>query len=221
VADAVFLVDNQRYVSKDFSVIGSLAKINALIVSPFYNILCAGEEKKSKYVGGKTLDAGDIMATIAGWTVIGYGKSEMPLIRFPWDETRHFIKKSKETHKGIQAMDEAIGDLSLRCSPADAGRALYLITSQAKEMNMDLVKELGDYMRDLAPHAIIRSGDYPREKGVLNVTVILSELRNVEKVRGYFERSTSYIPEIKKRKEEVESSLKSIDEAGKDIPSLL
>ena len=47
VADAIFLIDNQRYVRKDFSIRNNLAKINALIVEPFYNLLCAGEEKKS------------------------------------------------------------------------------------------------------------------------------------------------------------------------------
>ena len=35
VADAVILVDNQRYIKKDFSLRNNLAKINALIVEPF------------------------------------------------------------------------------------------------------------------------------------------------------------------------------------------
>ena len=74
VADAVFLVDNQRYVRKDSSIRTNLTKINAMIAEPFYNILCAGEEKKSKYIGAKLLDAGDIIQTVVGWTVIGYGK---------------------------------------------------------------------------------------------------------------------------------------------------
>lgn len=221
VADAVFLVDNQRFVTKDSSIMGSLSKINNMIASPFYNVLCAGEEHNSKFVGGKTLDAGDIMATISGWTVIGYGQSEMALMRNPFSKSNNFIAKSKETHKGVQAMDAAIGDLSLSCNPADSGRAIYLVTSQAKEMNMDLIKELGDYMRDLCPQAIIRSGDYPREKGVLDVTVILSELKDVAKVRKYFERSSIYIPEFKKRRDDIEAGVRNIEDAGRDVPSLL
>jgi len=221
VADAVFLVDNQRYVAKDFSLMNNLAKINSMIVSPFYNLLCAGEEKKQRYIGAKTLDAGDIMATIAGWSVIGYGQADVSRIRLPFEQTRNFIKKSRETHKGIQAMDSAIADLSLGCNPADAGRALYLLTAPVKEMNMDLVKELGDYVRDICPEATIRSGDYPREKGNLDVTLVLSELKNVDKVKKYFERSTRYIPEVKKRREETAVSLKDLEDAAKDIPSLL
>ncbi len=221
VTDAIFLVDNQRYVRKDFSLRNNLAKINALIVEPFYNLLCAGEEKKAKHIGAKMLDAGDIIQTLVGWTVIGYGKSQLPLFRFPFGISRNFRKKSTETHKGIQAMDEAISELSLKCSPMDSGRALYLITAPAREVNMDLVKELGDYLKDIASEAIIRNGDYPRERGSLDITVILSELNDVEKVRKYYTKSASFIHETKKRREEVASKLKGIEEASRDIPSLL
>jgi cell division GTPase FtsZ len=221
VADAVFLVDNQRYVRKDSSILNNLAKINALIDEPFYNVICAGEEKKAKHIGAKILDAGDIIQTLVGWTVIGYGKSEVPLIRFPRERTSDFRKKGTETQKGIQAMDEAISELSLDCNPKDTKRALYLISAPAKEMNMDLIKELGDYMRDITPEAMIRSGDYPRERGQLDVTVIMSELSDVAKVRDYYVKSTSLIPEFKKRQEETETKLKAVDDASKDIPSLL
>jgi len=221
VADAVILVDNQRYVRKDFSLRNNLAKINALIVEPFYNLLCAGEEKKSKYVGVKVLDAGDIMQTLEGWTVIGYGKAQLPSFRFPFEVTRNFRKKSTEIHRGLQAMDEAISELSLKCSPKDASRALYLLSAPAKEMNIELIKDLGDYLVGMAPEAIIRNGDYPREKGILDVTVILSELSDVEKVRNYYAESTSLIPEVKKRQRRVEGKLSKIDEAAKDVPSLL
>jgi len=221
VADAVILVDNQRYVRKDFSLRNNLAKINDLIAEPFYNLLCAGEEKKSKYIGVRMLDAGDIIQTLAGWTVIGYGKSQLPLIRIPFADTRNFRKKSVEIHRGLQAMDEAVSELSLKCSPMDASRALYLLSAPAKEMNMELIKDLGDYLRDIASEAIIRNGDYPRARGMLDVTVILSELSDVEKVRNYYTQSTSFIPEVKKRQRRIESKLSKIDEAAKDIPSLL
>mgnify|MGYP001184967514 CR=1 FL=1 len=221
VADAVILIDNQRYVRKDVSLKNNINKINSLIVEPFYDLLCAGEEKKAKHIGAKTLDAGDIIQTLSGWTVIGYGTSPLKLITLPFEQTKDFHKKSNETYKGVQAMDEAISELSLKCNPKDAGRALYLISAPAKEMNMDTIKELGEWMREMAPNAIIRNGDYPRERGQLVVTVVLSELSEVEKVRRYYSESTDLIPIIKKRQSEIKSKLKSIDEVGKDIPSLL
>ncbi|MBN1160435.1 MAG: cell division protein FtsZ [Dehalococcoidales bacterium] len=220
VADAVFLVDNQRYVRKDSSLQTNLTKINSMIADPFYNLLCAGEEKKSRYIGAKLLDAGDIIQTVVGWTVIGYGKTTAPLFKLP-ELRSDFRKKGAEIQKGIQAMDEAISELSLKCNPADSRKALYLVSGPAKEMNMDMIKEIGDYMRDIAPEAIIRNGDYPRERGVVDVTILLSELSDVEKVRDYYLRSTDLIPEMQKRQEETEDKLRALEDVSKDIPSLL
>ncbi len=221
VSDAVFLVDNQRYVRKDFSLRSNITKINELIVEPFYNLLCAGEEKKAKHIGAKMLDAGDIMQTLSGWTAIGYGKSPLPLIRLPFERTRNFRKKSTETHKGIQAMDEAISEISVQCNPKDSGAALYLISAPAKEMNMDLIKELGDYLRGVAPEAIIRNGDYPRERGMIDVIVILSQLKDMEKVRAYYTRSAGIVEEIKRKQAETAHRLSITEEAAKDVPTLL
>jgi cell division GTPase FtsZ len=221
VADAVFLIDNQRYVRKDFSLRNNLSAINSLIVDQFYSLLCAGEEKKVRHIGAKMLDAGDIIQSLAGWTVIGYGKSPLPLFRWFSPLSRNFIKKSTETHRGIQAMDEALSELSLKCNPADSGRALYLVSGPAKEMNMDLVKELADYLRGIGPQAVIRNGDYPREKGELDVTLVLSELRIVERVKWYYERATGVIHDLKGRRGEFEGKLKEIDDVAKDIPTLL
>ncbi len=129
VSDATFLVDNQRYLRKDAAIKNNLDKINAQVVEPFYNLLCAGEEKKPKYIGSKILDAGDIIQTLVGWTVIGYGRARMPLFKFFSDGRHHFRNKATDTEKGIQAMDEAISELSLKCNPKEARRALYLLSA--------------------------------------------------------------------------------------------
>jgi cell division GTPase FtsZ len=221
VADAVFLVDNQRYVMKDAPIKNNLAKINALIAEPFYNLLCAGEEKKHKYIGAKILDAGDIIQTVVGWTVIGYGKSNISFGRQLLTRTHDFRNKASEAQKGTQAMDEAISGLSLKCNPMDSKRALYLVSAPAKEMNVELIKELGTYLKTLAPEAVIRSGDYPRFGGTLDITVILSELSDVEKVRHYFTRTIGLIAALKKRQEGAESKYRGMEITLKDIPSLL
>ena len=217
--DAVFLVDNQRYVRKDFSLKNNMTKINALIAEPFYNLLCAGEEKKSKHIGAKIVDAGDIIQSLAGWTVIGHGSTQLPT----WSpfSSSNFAKKSTETHRGIQAMDEALSELSLKCNPADSGRAIYLVSAPAREMNMDLVKGLGDYLRTISPEAVIRNGDYPIGGGLIDITLLLSEFNAVDKVKGYYTKASGAIHQLKGRREEFEGKLKEIEEASKDLPSLL
>jgi cell division GTPase FtsZ len=194
VADAVIIVDNQRYVKRDSSIKTNVASINALIAEPFFNLLCTGEEKKAKYIGARLLDAGDIMQTIAGWTVIGHGKSRISLLKSLFERTRDFRKKGSETEKGNQAMDEAI-----------SGRS---------------VKELGVYLKHMAPESIIRSGDYPRGRGSLSVSVILSELSSIAKVKDYFTQTVSLISTIEKRQEETKRGA-TVDNTSKDIPSLL
>jgi len=221
VADAVFLVDNQRYISKSSSMKENLAKINASVVEPFYNLLCAGEEKKPEYIGSKIIDAGDIIQTLAGWTIIGHGRVRLPWFRFSFGRRGDFRDKVAETHKGFQAMQEAIAELSLKCSPANARRGLYLISAPPKEMNMDMVTSLGTYLKDMATEAILRSGDYPREKGLFDVTVILSELTNVSKIMNYFTVTSKYIYAAKQRREGPVFEPKSIEDMFKDIPSLL
>jgi cell division GTPase FtsZ len=216
-ADAVILVDNERYVSKTTSIKSNLAKINALIVEPFYNVLCAGEEKKPRYIGSRILDGGDIIQTLAGWTVVGHSQSRKPRIKNPFD----FREKMTESQRGVQVMNNALAELSLNCDPRDAGRGLYLISASPKEMEMNLVSDLGAHLKRLAPEAIIRTGDYPRGDSTLTVTVILSELSGVSKLVSYFTHTIELLSIIKKRREGIELEHRDLREAFRDIPTLL
>jgi hypothetical protein len=56
---------------------------------------------------------------------------------------------------------------------------------------------------------------------MLEISVILSELSDVEKIREYYTRSTALIPRMKKRQEDTDIRLKAIEDTSKDIPSLL
>ena len=219
VADAILLVDNQRYVKKDSSIQRNMARINSSVVEPFYNLLCAGEEKRARFIGSKVLDAGDIIQTLAGWTVIGYGQARRPWFSFLFERKRDFADKAAETQKGVQAMVSAIDDLSLKCNPTDAKRALYLLSAPPEDLNMTLVNEIGNSLRRIATDAVIRSGDYPRGKRSLDVTLLLSELSGVSKVMGYFTTTIQRLSSYQRRRLEFEPG--GLEDAFKDIPSLL
>lgn len=189
VADAVLLVDNELYKADDI-VKGDFLRINQAIVEPFYNLLCAGAEKHKKHIGAKLLDAGDIIQTLDGWTVMGSGRINLP-IGLASILLGGFGKASSEMSKGIRAMDEAIGEVSQVCRPEDAASALYLVSAPAQEIDLDLIKALSDYLKKAAPNAIIRSGDYPVGRGIMEITVILSRLSDVAKVRDFYKRSVA------------------------------
>ena len=221
VADAIFLIDNQRYINRSTTIKANLTRINHLAVVPFYDLLCAGEETDSRYIGSRLLDAGDIIETLAGWTAIGYGEVKAPKISLPGEAKLHFRDKMSRTQKASRAMDDAVGQLSLRCNPGDARRALYLLTAPAKEMNLDMINQLSATLKNIAPEAIIRIGDYPRAKGSLAVTVVLSDLVDSRKVVEYFSRTIDHIYLAKRRRGKTEYDLEGISEGFKDIPSLL
>jgi cell division GTPase FtsZ len=192
-----------------------------MVVKPFFNLLCAGEETDARYIGSKVLDAGDIIQTLAGWTVIGYGAERISKIKLPFEKSHDFREKSAETQKGVRAITEALDEISLKCNPTDAKKALYLLTAPHEAMNMDLVKELSGSMKSMATEAIIRSGDYPRGRGALEITIILSELINSRKVTDYFTKAINQIASAKRRQGGIEWGHRGLEEAFKDIPSLL
>ncbi|AQU06609.1 cell division protein FtsZ [Dehalococcoides mccartyi] len=211
VADAVILADNQRYVRDSSSISDNFSKINYRFVEPFYNILSAGEETTPRYIGSKVLDAGDIIQTLSGWTVIGHSKIANSFLPFKLG----FRGKHAETQKGAQAMEDAISELSLKCRPEDARRALYLLSAHPNKMSIDIIKELSSTLRDNAKHAIIRSGDYPRGDN-MGVTVIMSEISSPKKVMDYFDRTIRFISLDKRLSQGF-----NMEDAFGSIPSLL
>jgi cell division GTPase FtsZ len=122
---------------------------------------------------------------------------------------------------GTQAMNEALGETSLKCEPTDARKALYIINAPPDVMSMDLIKDLSAALREMAPQAIIRSGDYPRGKGSVDVTIILSELVNSRKVMSYFSKTINYMSQIRSERGFVEEQERGLASAFQDIPSLL
>jgi len=221
VVDAVFLADNQRYVRKDASLINNTDRINRMIAEPFYDLMCAGEVTKGKYVGARTVDGGDIIATLEGWTAIGLGRTELPMFRFPWElKKKNFREKALESFRGAQALDATFSDLSLSCNPKDAGKAIYVISGPGRELNFDMVKSISDYIKELAPNALIRGGDFPGKSHFIDVTLILSQLSAVPKIREFYEQATVYAQEHKGQLEETTKRIKSLADLSKDLPTL-
>jgi hypothetical protein len=192
-----------------------------MVVEPFYNILCAGEEKKPEFIGSRTLDAGDIIQSLSGWTVIGSSVVNEPSFRFPFGGDRsNFREKAAESQTAIQAMNSSLTDLSMKCEPRDANRGLYLLCAPPERMSVELVSDLSTALKRFAINAIIRSGDYPRAKKSLEVAVILSELTSVKRVTDFFNKAIIYIAARRKQRGRDYES-RQLETSFGDIPSLL
>ncbi|MCX8126412.1 MAG: cell division protein FtsZ, partial [Dehalococcoidia bacterium] len=225
-ADAVFLVDNQKYSTEGPSQRETLDRINATTVAPFYNLLCAGEEKSPANIGGKTLDAGDIIQSLTGWTVIGRGTDRKeprpPIIPALGSEDKHPVDSQLAVvEKGISLVSEALDELSLECNPQDATRALYLLAAPPETMRISLLKEIGSSLKRAAPQAIIRGGDYPRRGRPMELSLILSGLGDVTRVTALFNKAIGYIKGETLGHKRKTSSEKPDEEAFGRIPLLL
>lgn len=190
VADAVILVDSGGFGAMgDIIPVENIASVNKEIVYPFYDLLCAGEMDGTKRTGANVLDAGDIAQTMRGWTSIGVGRAKFEESRFSLFKARDFKDKGSETLKSMEAMNSALVRLSIDCKLENAGRALYLLSVPAVQANLDMVKTLGSRLKELAPNAEIRGGSFYESGNSVQVTLVVSELIYVDRVKGYYERA--------------------------------
>jgi cell division GTPase FtsZ len=163
-----------------------------------------------------------MIASIEGWTAIGMGRTVLPSFRFPWEvNKKKFRDKAVESFRGTQAMDATLSDLSIACDPKDAGKALYIIAGPGRELNMDMVKNVSEYVKELSPNAIIRGGDFPGEKHFIDVALIFSQLSFVPKIKDFYEQATAYAEEYKEQITESKVKIDELSIIGKDLPSLL
>jgi len=190
IADAVILVDNGGLRGGgNIALNENMGSVNKEIVFPFYNLLCAGEMGGSGYAAAKVVDAGDIVQTLAGWTAIGVGEVRLPGSVFPWRKMGDFRKKGMETSAALEAMNAALARLSIDCRLEDAGKALYLLSAPPKQASIDMTKDLGNRLRELAYNAEIRGGNFYGAANLAQVTVVVSELIYMDRIKNYYDRA--------------------------------
>jgi cell division GTPase FtsZ len=191
LADAVILADNGGLgVTGNMIPPQKTASLNKELVLPFYDLLCSGEMLGSKSGAvGKELDVGDIRQSLFGWTAIGMGKTKLTSSIIPWKKPAGFEEKSSETLGVMEAMNLALMRLSVDCKLEDAGKALYLLSVPAGKANVDMMKVLGNRLRELAPNAETRNGSFYESRGFVKVTMIVSELIYVDRIKSYYDRA--------------------------------
>ena len=223
MAEAVFLVDNEKLIGKDSSLRDHPERTNAAVVQPFYNLLCAGEERNPRFIGAKTLDAGDIVQSLSGWTAIGYaqGKAHKVVPELSIDDTHPSGDEVGTVQRAGRLVHDALNDLSLECKACDARSALYLLTAPHEAVNINHIQELGGTLKRVAEHAIIRGADYPREKRSMELSLILSEIVEVPRVTGFFDKALQRSPRARARRGPRDEHAKPDEEAFSDIPLLV
>jgi len=85
---------------------------------------------------------------------------------------------------------------------------------------MDMVKSISDYIKEIAPTALIRGGDFPGEKHFIDVTLILSQLSFVPRVKDFYEEAVQYGQEHKGEITEAKNKIDALADLAKELPSL-
>lgn len=193
IADAVFLVDNEKFrLQESLSSNSDKSTINKTVVMPFYDLLCSSEPVDPRYRGARTLGIGDMLQTISGYTAIGIGKTDFAASKTHWKTgTQNFQEKGSETQKAQEALNFALGRLSIDFKFPDAHKALYLLSIPAGGANVDMVKVLGNHLMELTNNAEIRGGDFYGVKDCAQVTLIISGLNYIESVKKFFDRAVN------------------------------
>lgn len=217
-ADAVFLLDNERFGRADVSLSTNLREINQEMVKSFYDLFCAGEEKKRKYVGSKVVDAGDIKQSLEAISTIGRGEVSLgTFLRLRKDNYREAMKESIGT---AGAFGKAVDNLCLRVNMEDARRVLALISAPKAVITLTALEEISTLLQEKAPRAVVRIGDYPRRGKEVAVTLILSKLTQVPKMENIFLRAQDIFKKQDTFESQAKQKIKHIYEMSDTLPGL-
>lgn len=202
VADAIFLFDNEKL--KTMVTASSQDELNGInkgIVAHYYDLLCTSEELDPRYAGARTVGIGDMLQTLSGWTVLGLGRAEFPMSRPFKRGAQTFQEKSDETQKAMEAMGVAFGHLSTDLRLEDSSKALYLLSIPAQTANVDMVKDLGNRLREVTNTADIRGGEFYGAKDCAQVTIVLSEIHYIESVKSIYDQAVDATKTLKGQKQ--------------------
>ncbi len=216
-ADAVFLFDNEGHRQIGNHLSRTFKDINEEIAMNFYDLCCAGEEKKQKFVGNKVVDAGDIKQSLAGYSVIGRGEVHLPVLRLGKGNYRQGIKDNSLV---FTALKQAETNLGLGVSLDHARRILVLITSPKDCLSTTVMEEIFGYLDRKAPKAVIRIGDYPRRDREISVTLIASELVRLSRLEYLVMQAEALIKKRDNLRRETDNEMYLMREFSRNIPTL-
>ena len=237
-ADAVFLVDNQKFVQGNQSMTYNYSEINRKIADSFMDILCVGEETDRRYIG-EVLDANDVIRILKGPTAIGVSSAAIPKktggfmarLRGDKDKSNHFSVDKTRMERAQNALHQALGELSLDCESWDSGRPYYdahnvlgLFSGPPGEATEEIVEMMDNNLAELVPGAGRRKGTYPgRVSDTISFTVIISNIGGgaaMDKVEFFYTEATKLMSEVQTKREGREKRWQEANQAAALLPDL-
>jgi len=192
LADAVFLIDNQKFVRSNDTTSSNYGEINSRIAQSFMDVLCVGEENDQRFVG-EVLDANDVITMLHGPTAIGVGQASIPVKQqsgffskfHQKNEVQdHFSDSKIQMERAKNVLTRTLADLSIDCEYREESNTIYdaqyvlgLFSAPSGETTQEIIEMMDSNLAEQAPGAGRRKGTYPgRTSNTISITVIMSNL---------------------------------------------
>jgi cell division GTPase FtsZ len=218
-ADAVFLLDNERFGRGGTSLGNNLQMINMQMVNNFFDLFCAGEENHRKFIGSKVIDAGDIKQSLGGISTVGRG--EVALSTFHRWKKEDYREATKASSGLIGAYSQALNNLSLRVKMEDARTMMAMVCAPKDVITMSAMAEITNSLQARSPQAVVRTGDYPRRGKEVSVSVILSNVTTSERMANFFIRAENQIKKQRKVDDEAQVKVKKLYDLASELKFLV
>ncbi len=241
-ADAVFLVDNQKFARKQDAMGVNFATINRKIADSFMDILCVGEETDRRFIG-EVLDANDVIRILKGPTVIGVSHAAVPMGRTPRsgglfgklrnnDRTQqHFSVSKAQIERAQTVVTQALAELSLDCEYYEDGKVLYdaqhvlgLFSGPAYEATEEIVEMMDNTFAELVPGAGRRKGTYPgRTSDTISVTAIVANIgegKAMDRIEWFYREAANMMNTSRDRREGRGRRWEDISKLSDVLPNL-
>ena len=237
-ADAVFLVDNKKFVRATESMTTNYREINRRIADSFMDILCVGEETDRRFIG-EVLDANDVIRILHGPTAIGVSQTQVPKrslsfldrIRGSGRHPKHFSTSKEQIERAQNVLHRAFGELSVDCELQENGSATFdaqhvlgLFAGPTEEATEEIVEMMDNCLAERVPGAGRRKGTYPgRTSDTISVTVIVSNLGKgaaMELIESIYVDATRMMDETSVKKAGREKRWEETSKSASMLPDL-
>ncbi len=241
-ADAVFLVDNQKFARKQDAMGVNFATINRKIADSFMDILCVGEETDRRYIG-EVLDANAVIRILKGPTVIGVSHAAVPMSRKPRGgglfgrirnterAQQHFSVSKAQIERAQTVVTQALAELSLDCEYYEDGKVLYdaqhvlgLFSGPANEATEEIVEMMDNTFAELVPGAGRRKGTYPgRTSDTISVTAIVANIgegKAMDRIEWFYREAANMMNTSRDRREGRGRRWEDISKLSDVLPNL-
>lgn len=237
-ADAVFLVDNQKFVRSHDAMSYNYDQINRRIADSFMDILCVGEETDREFIG-EVLDANDVIRILHGPTAIGVSETAVPRrslsfldrIKGNSKNGNHFATSKAQIERAQNVLNRALGELSIDCelwangsTTYDAEHVLGLFAGPVEEATEEIVEMMDNCLSERVPNAGRRKGTYPgRTSDTISVTVIVSNLGTgsaMDRIKVFYNEATRLMGETKLKNMDREKRWEEAAKSAALLPDL-